>query len=58
MAFGDIISCAWTTLTMHLIEIGNARVQRRNPYKAEAEQKSSGPPVRCVLILRGSPKLG
>ena len=57
MAFGDIISCSWTTPKMHSIEIGNAQVQRRNPYEAEAEQKKRGAPFRRVSILRGSPKL-
>ncbi len=49
MAFGDIISCGWTTPTIQLIEIGNAQVQRRNPYEAEAEQKKRGAAIQVCF---------
>ena len=55
MAFGDIILCTWTTLTMHLIEIGNAQVQRRNPYEAEAEQKKREAAIQVCFDTEWKP---
>ena len=56
MAFGDIISCSWTTATMQINEIGNAQVQRRNPYKAEAEQKKPGAAIQACFNTAWKPK--
>ncbi len=41
---------------MQLKEIGNAQVQRRNPYKAEAEQKKRGAAIQVCFDTAWKPK--